>query len=226
MIDSSQNDATRSADDNADILVETVYSGEDCVNVPAHVAAAELTKTSHIVDDDRNDADDMVSNAAFPLTSGRTLLPSPSSLTPAQPAAELNSREASTVCSICIADWEEGDIVTPLPCKHEFHLECIGPWLEVHRECPYCKQDVFALHLDRLNDNQEVVDAADTDDDLLRIEDAVDTPLVRPGECVAWANPMFSDGASDIASGCLETEDYEQGLALYEDDACVSDFLV
>ena len=45
-----------------------------------------------------------------------------------------SSFEAPTACAVCIAEWEEGDIVTPLPCKHEFHRECIAPWLETHRE--------------------------------------------------------------------------------------------
>lgn len=56
------------------------------------------------------------------------------------------STEALAVCSICIDEYEEGDVVSVLPCKHEYHRECIEPWLQMHRNCPFCKQDVFTMH--------------------------------------------------------------------------------
>jgi len=47
----------------------------------------------------------------------------------------------STVCSICIEDFEEGEMIRLLPrCGHAFHTECILPWLtEKQGCCPTCK---------------------------------------------------------------------------------------
>ena len=32
-------------------------------------------------------------------------------------------------CVVCLCEFEDGDLVTVLPCFHEFHTECIEPWL-------------------------------------------------------------------------------------------------
>lgn len=47
-------------------------------------------------------------------------------------------------CAICLDDIVDG---TPaiLPCGHEYHLDCILPWLtERQSKCPLCKFDVLA----------------------------------------------------------------------------------
>ncbi|EEC74180.1 hypothetical protein OsI_09301 [Oryza sativa Indica Group] len=46
-------------------------------------------------------------------------------------------------CHICLTEYEDGDQIRSLPCKHEFHLLCVDKWLkEVHRVCPLCRGDV------------------------------------------------------------------------------------
>eukprot|EP01047_Picozoa_sp_COSAG01_P011571 COSAG01_NODE_508_length_16107_cov_120.001187_3_plen_171_part_00 len=35
-------------------------------------------------------------------------------------------------------DFEPGDSLTPLVCKHIFHEECIASWLRVRHTCPLC----------------------------------------------------------------------------------------
>jgi len=49
-------------------------------------------------------------------------------------------------CCICLDEYECGDTLTRMPCRHDFHTDCIGPWLERNRSCPLCKQDVFEMH--------------------------------------------------------------------------------
>jgi len=51
--------------------------------------------------------------------------------------------EAQTECAICLSDFEKGDHVRILPCKHIFHMEEVDEWL-IHRKklCPVCKADV------------------------------------------------------------------------------------
>ncbi|KAF1983830.1 hypothetical protein K402DRAFT_406555 [Aulographum hederae CBS 113979] len=47
-------------------------------------------------------------------------------------------------CVVCLEEYEDGvSRVMSLPCGHEFHAECITPWLTTRRRtCPICKGDV------------------------------------------------------------------------------------
>ncbi|KAI8362316.1 hypothetical protein B0O80DRAFT_97793 [Mortierella sp. GBAus27b] len=45
-------------------------------------------------------------------------------------------------CAICLEEYEVGDHIRELPCKHFFHSQCIDPWFrDVHGICPVCKRD-------------------------------------------------------------------------------------
>ncbi|KAK9765173.1 hypothetical protein K7432_006706 [Basidiobolus ranarum] len=47
------------------------------------------------------------------------------------------------VCSICLDDFCEGDLVKRLPCQHDFHLKCADVWLTTRcNRCPLCKAKV------------------------------------------------------------------------------------
>lgn len=45
-------------------------------------------------------------------------------------------------CSICLAAFEQGEMLTSLPCdkKHSFHSACIRQWLERQNSCPLCQR--------------------------------------------------------------------------------------
>lgn len=46
------------------------------------------------------------------------------------------------LCAICLEDFLMGDELRKLPCKHEFHVGCIDPWLLTRKRfCPVCKSD-------------------------------------------------------------------------------------
>lgn len=46
-------------------------------------------------------------------------------------------------CAICLDDFEVGTVLRTLPCSHEFHIECLDPWLTKRsRSCPLCKHDI------------------------------------------------------------------------------------
>mmetsp|Transcript_27465 Transcript_27465/g.80767 ORF Transcript_27465/g.80767 Transcript_27465/m.80767 type:complete len:296 (-) Transcript_27465:55-942(-) len=45
-------------------------------------------------------------------------------------------------CSICLEDYEPGDVVLTLPCMHMYHKHCVTRWLsepDSSGECPQCK---------------------------------------------------------------------------------------
>lgn len=45
-------------------------------------------------------------------------------------------------CAICLEEYEVGDRLRELPCKHFFHSQCIDPWFkDVHGICPVCRRD-------------------------------------------------------------------------------------
>ncbi|KAL5713967.1 hypothetical protein ACHQM5_015993 [Ranunculus cassubicifolius] len=55
----------------------------------------------------------------------------------------IDSLGHSISCSICLQDFEVGQIVRNLPyCHHMFHPTCIDQWLIKHGSCPLCRKSV------------------------------------------------------------------------------------
>ncbi|KAL7687386.1 putative Zinc finger, RING-type, kelch-type beta propeller [Plasmopara halstedii] len=57
-------------------------------------------------------------------------------------AASDNLIENEDICPICLIDFEDGEDVRNLPCKHIFHVTCIDEWLKRNTSCPMCKCNV------------------------------------------------------------------------------------
>jgi len=54
---------------------------------------------------------------------------------------EENPSSGPLTCSICIEDFEEGELVRVTPCGHHYHTDCIMPWLTTRSaDCPVCKE--------------------------------------------------------------------------------------
>merc|ERR1712107_777546 len=53
-----------------------------------------------------------------------------------------NSSAEGDECSVCLAEYEDGDPIRELRCSHMFHTKCIDPWLARSGQCPICKQSV------------------------------------------------------------------------------------
>ncbi|KAB2609560.1 RING-H2 finger protein ATL70-like [Pyrus ussuriensis x Pyrus communis] len=50
------------------------------------------------------------------------------------------SVSAPSCCSICLADYEDKDILRGVPiCGHYFHQICVDKWLQLHPTCPICR---------------------------------------------------------------------------------------
>ncbi|WCJ40063.1 RING/U-box superfamily protein [Euphorbia peplus] len=45
-------------------------------------------------------------------------------------------------CVICRLDYEDGETLTVLSCKHSYHSDCINNWLKINKVCPVCSTEV------------------------------------------------------------------------------------
>ncbi|KAI5076483.1 hypothetical protein GOP47_0008548 [Adiantum capillus-veneris] len=46
------------------------------------------------------------------------------------------------LCVICRLDYEDGDGLLTLPCRHCYHADCIKNWLQINKVCPICSAEV------------------------------------------------------------------------------------
>ena len=53
---------------------------------------------------------------------------------------EGDDEHSDNICSICLCEIEDGDIVGDIPCGHNFHKDCLKVWLTKSNLCPFCRQ--------------------------------------------------------------------------------------
>ncbi|KAJ6670638.1 TARGET OF ERK KINASE MPK-1 [Salix viminalis] len=51
----------------------------------------------------------------------------------------MKTSEDELTCTICLEQVNRGELVRSLPCLHQFHTNCIDPWLRQQGTCPVCK---------------------------------------------------------------------------------------
>ncbi|KAE9606965.1 hypothetical protein Lal_00026270 [Lupinus albus] len=86
-------------------------------------------------------------SSSRPSVSSIGSVPAPNEVVESLPVklyTKLNKYQEDAVqCYICLAEYEDGDSMRVLPCRHEFHRTCIDKWLkEIHRVCPLCRGDI------------------------------------------------------------------------------------
>jgi hypothetical protein len=47
-------------------------------------------------------------------------------------------------CIICAEPFDAERRIIMTPCRHNYHYECLSPWLNLQRTCPLCRDDVDA----------------------------------------------------------------------------------
>lgn len=52
-----------------------------------------------------------------------------------------SDEEEDTTCVICLCSYEEGEMITTLPCEHRHHQKCVAQWLSYDKSCPTCRLD-------------------------------------------------------------------------------------
>uniref|UniRef100_A0ACD5TXC8 Uncharacterized protein n=1 Tax=Avena sativa TaxID=4498 RepID=A0ACD5TXC8_AVESA len=73
-----------------------------------------------------------------------SLVSSPGSVKEKKQDADGTSKspEDELMCSVCLEQVVVGDLLRSLPCLHQFHVDCIDPWLRQQGTCPVCKHQV------------------------------------------------------------------------------------
>ncbi|XP_067295468.1 RING finger protein 215 [Pseudorasbora parva] len=46
-------------------------------------------------------------------------------------------------CAVCLEQYNNNQCLRVLPCLHEFHRDCVDPWLLLQQTCPLCKRSVW-----------------------------------------------------------------------------------
>lgn len=91
---------------------------------------------------------------------------------------KFGKNEIYDTCAICLDDYEEGDRLRILPCRHAYHTKCIDVWLTKNRRvCPVCKRKVYTIGERRRGRRRP---SADSSTDSMSSYDPDDTtPLIN-----------------------------------------------
>jgi len=61
----------------------------------------------------------------------------------AQEGGPAGAEDEEPTCSVCLCEFEEGDLVRTIPmCRHEFHVKCLDAWLTNNATCPMCRLNI------------------------------------------------------------------------------------
>ncbi|RVE67734.1 hypothetical protein OJAV_G00084850 [Oryzias javanicus] len=47
------------------------------------------------------------------------------------------------ICAVCLEAFRNNQCLRVLPCLHEYHRDCVDPWLLLQHTCPLCKRSIL-----------------------------------------------------------------------------------
>lgn len=47
-------------------------------------------------------------------------------------------------CAVCLEPFNNNQCLRVLPCLHEYHRDCVDPWLLLQHTCPLCKHNILS----------------------------------------------------------------------------------
>ncbi|XP_077571650.1 RING finger protein 215 [Stigmatopora nigra] len=57
--------------------------------------------------------------------------------------AKVRHGETADNCVVCLEAYRPNQRLRVLPCRHEYHQECVDPWLLLRHTCPLCKRSIL-----------------------------------------------------------------------------------
>jgi E3 ubiquitin-protein ligase SDIR1 len=79
-----------------------------------------------------------LSSPAAPASSASLSSSSSSSSSSALKAGLKGATDSARKCAVCLEAQISGQTLRSLPCLHNFHIDCIDPWLRIKPVCPVC----------------------------------------------------------------------------------------
>lgn len=55
----------------------------------------------------------------------------------------LSNPSSDIMCAICYEDARINEFWRKFSCRHEFHVDCIDPWIIEHNTCPVCRARII-----------------------------------------------------------------------------------
>lgn len=81
-------------------------------------------------------------NSSLPQQSSSSSGPAETKQDSRKANGSIKGPDDELTCSICLEQVNMGELVRSLPCLHQFHANCIDPWLRQQGTCPVCKFSV------------------------------------------------------------------------------------